>query len=248
MTPAADAPSLVVHPADRFALAAAERCADLARQAIAQRGAFHVALTGGDTPRETYRRLAELHASTDLRWDRWHCYLGDERCVPADHADSNWRMARETLLDRVPVPDAQIHPMVVEPDQPARDADRYQALLRASVPEVGGWPALDLVLLGVGTDGHVASLFPETTALSERDRAVVSVYVPRLDAWRVTLTLPVLNRARRRLVLATGGRKAQIVAAVLGQGAQSGLPAALLAPGPGTEWHLDREAAGGFDQ
>jgi 6-phosphogluconolactonase len=195
---------------------AAGEVARRARGAIAARGRFVVALAGGATP----RRLHALLAAPDgpfagaIDWARVQVLLGDERRVPPDHPDSNYRMARETLLARVPIPPGQVRRWLAEDPDPDRAAAAYEGGLRALFPD--GSPRLDLALLGLGPDGHVASLFPGSPALEERRRWAVAAWAPRLGAFRLTLTWPVLLAARAVLLLAVGRDKAARAAEVLG--------------------------------
>jgi len=152
-----------------------------ATRAIRARGAFTIALSGGATPRALYERLA---ASERVDWARWHVFFGDERCVPPHHADSNAGMVCDALLDRVPIPSRQVHRMRGEAEPVAAAAEYERALLG----HFGGPPRFDVVLLGLGADGHTASLFPGSSALAERERTVVATHVDALRAWRITLT------------------------------------------------------------
>lgn len=167
-------------------------------ECAAERAPFRVALVGGSTPRPVYERLAEHR----LRWESWHVWWGDERLVPPDHPDSNERTAREALLSRVPIPEAQIHPLRSE---------------EVELPD-----RFDLVLLGIGTDGHTASLFPRDLALEERERAIVRVVRP--DHPRLTVTYPVLNAARVAAFLVAGAAKREVLGRVLA--GDEALPAA----------------------
>lgn len=215
--------------------AAAERVATLAQT----RDPFTVALSGGSTPRRLYEVLAAPPFRERVPWGRVHVFWGDERCVPPDHSDSNYRLAREALLDKIPILAENVHRIWGEmpPDQAAA---AYQTELEAVVGVNG---RLDLILLGMGADGHTASLFPGTEALEERERAVVAVYVERLQAWRVTLTLPVINAARQVLFLVTGAAKAEIVQAVL-EGPEGRFPAQQIRPTAGQlTWLVDVAAA-----
>ncbi len=222
-----------------LARAVAERFVALAGEAVAARGRFVVALAGGRTPRAAYALLATDPFASRVDWARVHVFWGDERCVPPDHPESNYRMARETLLDQVPIPPARVHP--IQGDlPPARAAVAYEEELGAVLGPEGRF---DLVLLGMGSDGHTASLFPGTPALEERDRAVVAVYVERLRAWRVTLTLPTINAARHILFVVSGAEKARALARVR---AGEPLPAGRVRPaGGGPTWLVDRAAAEG---
>lgn len=219
---------------------AAERFAAALREAVAARGDCRVALAGGSTPAGLYQRLARPDYA-DLPWSRCHVYFGDERCVPPDDADSNYRMARQSLLDHVPIPMAQVHRMAGE-DDPATAAAAYAERLRADLPVVEGVPVFDLILLGLGADGHIASLFPSTSAL-DRTEPVAAHWVPGLAAWRLTLTFPVLEGAGRTWLLASGTGKAAIVARALGVAETPPLPVQQLAPQGEYLWLLDRSAA-----
>lgn len=190
-------------------------------------GDFRVALAGGSTPKDLYAALVDR----PVPWGRTRFYWGDERCVPPEHADSNYRMAREALLSKVPVPPENIHRIQAErPDA----AELYEAELEGR---------FDLVLLGMGPDGHTASLFPDTEALREAKRLVLANWVPKLGARRITLTYPALNAARNVLFLVSGPDKARAAGEVLREGKV--LPAGLVRPADGRLiWLLDRPAAG----
>lgn len=233
-----------VHILDRpeqLATHGAARLAELSRRAIAERGAFHVALAGGSTPESLYRELAERYRD-ELDWQHIHVYFGDERCVPPEHDESNFRMAREALLAHVPIPDAQVHRIAGEgkPEKAARD---YAKTLRERVPGGAKAPRFDLVLLGMGPDGHTASLFPGTDIL-QRKSAAAAVYVEKLHAWRISVTLPVLNNARHVMILVAGDKKADVVRHVLRnvEGAKP-LPIQHVRPAGELEWFLDAAAA-----
>lgn len=227
---------------DRLFRAVARRLAAAARRDVAGRGAFHWALAGGSTPEGLYRLLAGPDFAHRVPWAGVHVWFGDERCVGPDHPDSNYRMAREALLDHVPLPPAQVHRMPGEAP-PAEAASGYAAALRAELPEgPGGAPVLDLVLLGLGPDGHVASLFPGTAGLEAAEPAA-AVHVPKLDAWRLSLTLPVLNAARRVWILASGPDKAAVVREALAPPGPAPLPVQRLASAGEWVWFLDEAAA-----
>lgn len=219
---------------------AAERFAAAFSDSVAGRGSFRVALAGGGTPEGLYRRLAGPDYA-HLPWGDCHVYFGDERAVPPDDPDSNYRMAREALLDHVPIPAAQVHRMPGE-DEPTTAAAAYAERLRADLPAAEGVPVLDLVLLGLGADGHIASLFPGTSALDSTEPAAAH-WVPSLAAWRLTLTLQVLQGARRTWLLASGPGKAAILARALGVAEAPPLPVQRLAPAGEYLWLLDRAAA-----
>ena len=222
---------------------AARRVSVLLQEAVRERGAAAMALAGGGTPRGLYRLLAAPPYDHDIPWDRIRLFLGDERWVPADHPDSNQRMVRESLLAALPARPA-FHPFPAADGDPRGAAARYAECLAAEIPEtLGAVPRLDLILLGMGADGHTASLFPGT-AILDAEETVAAVFVPRMNSWRLSLTLPVLNAARQVLFLVNGADKAAAVAQVLADGPRKDLPASLVRPvDGGVEWYLDREAA-----
>lgn len=226
---------------DRLSLAAADLFANRARRAVAERGRFCVALAGGGTPRRCYQLLANPPLRNEVPWSKVHVFWGDERCVPADDPRSNARMARQTLLDLVPLPPEQIHPMVCDGD-PQGYAPVYEQLLRDLFTPDGS--RFDLVLLGLGEDGHTASLIPGTPAPQERKRLVVPLRAPGDDFCRLSLTVPVLNRARQLVFLVSGLDKSRILQQVL-YGPPRRFPAQFIDPEDGELlWLIDRAAAG----
>jgi 6-phosphogluconolactonase len=227
--------------------AAAALLVQQANLAVAARGRFSVALSGGATPRRTYELLAAPPLVEQAPWDRVHVFWGDERCVPLNDLRSNARMAKAAWLDRVPIPGNQIHPLNCAPD-PAAAARQYEAKLREFF--AGQPPVLDLVLLGLGGDGHTASLFPGAPALKERQRWAAAVYVAESDLYRVTLTAPLINQARLVAFLITGGAKAGVLREVLHGPYDPGrLPAQLIRPHHGELlWLADLAAAGTLAQ
>jgi len=216
---------LFAHAADRFVRIGAE--------AIRERGRYLVALSGGKTPRPLHERLA---ASAKLDWAAVDVFWADERSVPPTDPQSNYRSARETLLDRVPIPADRIHRIAGELD-PLAAADAYEVELRRVVGADGRF---DLILLGIGADGHTASLFPRHQALTETERWIVPVHAPAEPPWRITMTLPLIHAARHVLFLVTGAEKAQAVQAVE-EG--SPVPAGLVRPTDGTVTLLVDEKA-----
>jgi 6-phosphogluconolactonase len=188
---------------------------------------FAVALAGGSTPQAVYRLLAGEGYAERIAWERWHVFFGDERQVPLDDARSNYGQARAALLEHVPIPAGRVHPLV--------DADQYEGLLRAFFGEA---PDFDVLLLGMGDDGHTASLFPRSVSLLEDERWVVEPPDVVQGMRRLTLTLPALNAARRTLFLVTGAGKADALARVR---AGEPLPSGLVQH---AEWHVDAAAAG----
>ncbi len=210
------------------------------------RGRLSVALAGGSTPRRAYELLAAEPLKNEIAWGRVHVFFGDERCVPRADPRSNERMAREALLDRVPIPEEQIHPIHCGPDSGA-EAGRYEALL---LRWFGGSPRFDLALLGLGEDGHTASLKPGTAALGERERLVVAVPDRGEGFDRVTLTAPALNSAREVIFAVSGRSKAPALREVLeGERRPNQFPAQLIHPAGGEPlWLVDEAAAALLEQ
>ena len=225
--------------------AAAEEVIRSATSAITERGRFTIALSGGSTPKNLYTLIA-ANASASLPWDRMFFFWGDERHVPPDNPDSNYRMAKETLLSKVAIPPANIFRIPAENPDALAAADAYEQTLRkffAVAP--GEFPRFDLILLGIGPDGHTASLFPETAALEERSRLVVANWVEKLQTNRITFTLPVLNAARCVAFLVSGTDKAAVLHEVLeGNAPAEKYPSKLVRPSEGKLiWFVDRAAA-----
>lgn len=226
---------------DTLSMAAARR---LARAVAESQGpSLTIALSGGSTPRGTYRFLAR-HFATLLPWERVHFFWGDERWVPADDPASNYRMAREALLDVLPVPPSHIHPIPTDAATPEEGARRYEELLLKHFGNEA--PRFDIMLLGIGDDGHTASLFPGSPALAERERLVVVTEAPSAPTTRISLTFPVLNASRSTIVLAAGTSKRPIINTILHDPdrARALYPAARLAPEGALTWLLDAEAFG----
>jgi 6-phosphogluconolactonase len=210
---------------------------------LADHGTFRVAFSGGSTPKLLFDRLAQDTFWPLVDWTRARVFFVDERCVPPGDERSNYRLAKEHLLDPLRVPPDNVFRMRGEVE-PRRAAEEYDAALeREFEPESP--PRFDYVLLGLGTDGHTASLFPGTKALEETSRRTVENYVPRLDEWRLTLTLPVLNAARRVVFLVVGKEKRGAVSAVLdADNPTASLPASLVRPDRGSLiWIVDEDAA-----
>ena len=232
----------VLPTVEGLAQAAALFIFELARERIQAQERFTIALSGGSTPRRLYQILASPEYAQRIAWDRWHVFWSDERCVPPDHTDSNYLMAREALLDRVTLPSHQVHRMRGEA-VPQESAEEYEReLLQFFEPSE---PALDLILLGMGEDGHTASLFPGTDALREERRLVVANPVPHLNTHRMTFTLPLINMAKAVAFLVSGAPKAQALRQVVEPTpGEHPLPAGLVRPGSGSaHWFLDRDAA-----
>ena len=231
-------------PQDLFQ-AAAEEVIRSATDAVAQRGRFTIALSGGSTPRNLYTLIA-ANASASLPWDRMFFFWSDERHVPPDDPESNYGMARDTLLSKVAIPPANIFPIPAENPDASAAAEIYEQTLRKFFAEgPGEFPRFDLILLGMGPDGHTASLFPETSALQAKSRLVVANWVEKLKASRITFTLPVLNAARCVAFLVSGADKAAVLHEVLeGDGPAEKYPSKLVRPSEGKLiWFVDRAAA-----
>ncbi len=232
-----------------MAAEAARRLVILGRAAIQARGRFTLSVSGGTTPAPLYDRLADPGLARALDWSAVHVFWGDDRLVPHDHPDSNVRLVREHWLARTPTPPAHVYPpRSGGPDPDAAAAD-YAAVLRTAFgvrpPDT---PVVDLHLIGVGEDGHIASLFPGSAALDETERLVLAPWVPQLGAHRLTLTLPVFTHAREVWMLVSGAKKARVVREVLEQLDRpimaDTLPAARIRPRSGRlVWLLDEAAA-----
>jgi 6-phosphogluconolactonase len=224
--------------------AAAEKVASLAERSISACGRFDWALAGGKTPEELYRLLASAPYAARIDWARVHFFWSDERCVPAYDPESNYRMARESLLDPVQAPPAHVHRLQGELP-PVLEAKRYEAELAATLtPAPGGVPCLDLVLLGMGADGHTASLFPGAAALTEAERWVVATRIEGREVARLTFTPPLINAAAHVLFLVAGADKARALADVLAEAPPALLPARLIRPTSGElSWFVDQDAA-----
>ncbi|MES2521351.1 MAG: 6-phosphogluconolactonase [Gemmatimonadota bacterium] len=246
---------------DRTALFsdAAERIVQAATDCIRERGRFTLALSGGATPNGVYTLLATKPFRSRVVWPQVHVFWGDERCVPPDDPRSNYRAAYELLLSHVPIPAANIHRMQGEID-PSMAAMQYESLLRSHFGTPSGAPRyasganFDLMLLGVGADGHTASIFPEGTALQEQQRWALAEYAASAGTWRITVTLPVINAAARVLMLVAGGEKRAIMERVLSPHASqvlqndASLPAERVQPAEGElTWLLDSAAMPALD-
>jgi 6-phosphogluconolactonase len=230
-------------PQDLFQ-AAAEELIHRATAAIAKRGRFALALSGGSTPKSLYQLIAANAGK--LPWDKMFFFFGDERHVPPTDPESNYRMADESILSKVPIPPANIFRIPAENPDADAAADTYDETLRKFFEVAAGeFPRFDLILLGLGPDGHTASLFPETGALREKSRLVVANWVEKLKTHRITLTLPVLNAARCVAFLVSGADKAAMLHEILeGKGGGEKYPSKLVRPSEGNVlWFADRAAA-----
>ena len=238
-----------IHPdAEALSQAGARYWLKQAQQAIAQRGVFHVALTGGSTPHALYRLLATPSFAEHIDWSRVHIFMGDERYVPEDDPQSNFGMARDCLLRHIPIPAQNLHPVPTHYTQAGEAAARYEVLIKSLLPSVAQRPVFDLIMLGMGEDGHTASLFPGTDILQESAKDVAAVYVDKLASWRVSMTYPLLNQARQVMVLVTGGGKAAILAHVLRKDSETIYPIQSVVPAGDMHWFIDQAAASMLDQ
>jgi 6-phosphogluconolactonase len=225
--------------------AAAEEVVRAATEAVTSRGRFTIALSGGSTPKSLFNLLA-TNARTSLPWDRMFFFWGDERHVAPTDADSNYRMAEETMLSKIPVQAGNVFRFAAENPDGAAVAENYEQTLRKFFSlQAGQFPRFDLILLGMGPDGHTASLFPGTAALQEKSKLAVANWVEKLKTSRLTLTLPVLNAARCVTFLVGGTDKASALKAVLeGDAPGEQYPAKLVRPSDGQLiWMVDRAAA-----
>jgi 6-phosphogluconolactonase len=222
----------------------ADRFTEIVEKAAAQGRTVSVACSGGETPRELFAHLATAEFAPRIPWKHVHLFQVDERCVPPDHEQSNYRMMRQSLLDRVPEAAALFHRIAAErPDHEAAALDYEEEIRQALKPRKGDWPRFDVILLGMGDDGHTASLFPGTAALEEKTRWVTPNFIPKFKAWRITLTFPVLNAAAEVVFLAAGEKKAERLKEVL-EGPPDRYPAQAVRPATGELWwYIDEGAA-----
>lgn len=225
---------------------AAEEIVRVMNLAIRDRGVCYVALSGGDTPRGVYHRIGRTPLKDEIDWSRVHIFFGDERPVPPSNPLSNFGMANWELISHIAIPEENVHRIRGEENTDIAAGEYEQDIVRV-FGEQG--PSFDLVLLGLGVDGHTASLFPGTTAVEEERSFVCSVFVHSLSGWRVTMTLRSFNKARRALFLVTGAQKAAIVRSVLSaKYPTKDLPATMVQPLEGTvQWMIDKEASSGLE-
>jgi len=227
---------------DEFNHAAAELFVQAAREAINKNSRFTVALTGGSSPVQLYKILAQQPYLNQVRWERVFVFWGDERWVPLDDSRSNAGMAFDTLLDHVPIPKEQIFPMWAEGKEPVQFASEYENQLKLILGEDG---AFDLILLGMGQDGHTASLFPGTSVLKEKKYWVKAYYLEQQQIYRITFTAPLINRAKEIIFLIHGENKAAALKEILeGERNPNQYPAQLIVPMKGrVSWFVDKQAA-----
>ena len=234
----------VYSDSERLAIAAAELFVSAAAETITARGRFRVALSGGSTPRRVYELLAADAFKKRVDWERVDIFWGDERCVPADDRDSNYRMTAEALLRHIPVPAANVHRVPTEINPPPVAAQAYEDEIRLAPGGSPAMPRFDLIYLGLGTNGHAASLFPHSPALKEASRLVLADFVAEVNSWRISISAPLLNHGRTVAFLVAGREKAQVLREVLlGPRDPDALPAQLIVPEGKLLWLVDPAAA-----
>lgn len=231
--------------AGQLARAAAELFVKTAADSIEARGRFWVALSGGTTPRRLYKLLATSAFSSRVDWTHIKIFWGDERYIPADDPDSNYRMTAEALLQHVPIPFMNVYRVPTEIDPPEAAAATYEHEIRHCFRVFDSVPQFDLIYLGLGTNGHTASLFPRSPALKETSRLVLADFVAEVSNWRITMSPSLLNRGRTVAFLITGQEKADVLREVLlGPRDPTRLPAQFIAPEGTLLWMVDEAAAG----
>ncbi len=228
------------HDKNKMIQEAAELFINLAAESIEERGVFSAALSGGSTPQPLYHLLGESKLEKQLDWNHIHLFFGDERYVHSEHPDSNFRMVKENLLDQIVIPQENVHRVPTEMD-PRMAAFSYEEQLRTFF--AGEWPHFDLILLGMGADGHTASLFPHSAGLNEEHRWFIANYAPGMEKWRLTLTKNAINNARQILVMVSGADKAHVLAEVLEGKSPDVKPIQLISPIDGSmTWMVDQDA------
>jgi 6-phosphogluconolactonase len=240
----------IVADADALAVAAADLLQTVIDEAARNDERAYVALSGGSTPKRMGELLARPPYADRIDWTRLHVFWGDERWVPLDDPESNAGEAKRGFLDRVSIPSDQIHVFDTSLDDPRMTATQYEETIQSTVASHGSLPRFDLVFLGMGDDGHTASLFPGTSAIRETNRMVVANPVPKLNTTRLTLTSPVINAARRVVFLVGGGGKADMLHNVLDGPVDVNLmPSQIVRPdGGSTLWLVDNAAAAHLDR
>ena len=232
--------SVEIYPnTETLVRAAAERITSILRQTLAQKESATLVLTGGSTPRPVYELMGSPPYAGRVAWNRVHFFWGDERCVPPDHPQSNFGMAWEALVSKIPVPSGHVHRMRGEIQDAEMAASLYATEIQTVIPD-SEIPSFDLVLLGMGKDGHTASLFPGTRW--DEEKLVIASQVPETGAKRISMTTRIFNKAHAGLFLVAGLDKSQVLAEVLKNPA-SGLPAAGIRPEGSLTWMVDEAAA-----
>lgn len=227
---------------EQTCIALAERIVLLAEQAIKTRGKFSVALSGGSTPKQLFQILASPPFAERISWKDVYVFWSDERCVPSRHEDNNSHMADEVLLQKVPIPGENIFPVPVL-FEPARAAQNYEETIISFFKN--SLPVFDLVLLGLGENGHTASLFPHSEILQDKKRLIREAFIPAVNAWRISFTVRLIRNAAHQVFLVTGESKSRIIKIIFSkQGDEEEYPGLLISKqGKNVEWYLDDAAA-----
>jgi len=230
--------------ADELCTAAADFWVANYAAAMIEHGSFHVALSGGTTPKRLYQKLATPEYLAKINWKNVHIYFGDERFVPLDNKDSNFNMANTAFLSTIDCPDSNIHPVAVDSTSAIEAAEQYEIELRNHLPvNNDNQPQFDLVLLGLGPDGHTASLFPGTDAVKEQEKLCTGVYVEKLDSWRISITFPVINQAKKILLLSEGHSKIEIIKTLTDKNTpENSYPVQRVRQSSGFFWFADKAA------
>ena len=229
--------------ADELCKRVADWLTQVAKNAMADHGKFHIALAGGNTPRTLYQLLASDVYANSIDWQHVNFYFGDERAVPLDHEQSNFLMAHEAMLDKLAIPATDIFPLITDLEDLENSAQHYEKILRRELPSADdNMPVFDLILLGMGGDGHTASLFPESSILHEQSRLVAPVFVDKLQSWRVSFTYPLINHAKQVAILVTGKNKAEKLRQVLVDKPGTN-PIEAVKPQGELNWFIDTDAA-----
>lgn len=234
----------IVYPSpEELCTAAADFWVAAYAAAVIAHDSFHVALSGGTTPKKLYEKLATAAYQSKINWHKVHIYFGDERFVPLDHADSNYNMAAKALLSKTDCPAANIHAVNVTSDSAEAAATQYETTLMKYVPIAQAQARFDLVLLGLGPDGHTASLFPDTPAVNEKKKQCTAVYVEKLESWRVSITFTAINNANKILLLSEGSAKKEIIQALTSQSdSERHYPVQYVRQTDGFFWYVDQAA------
>jgi 6-phosphogluconolactonase len=234
----------IFETADQLASALADEFQKAVNEQAKLNKNFYVALSGGNTPALFFQNLVSAQHRENITWQNVHFFWGDERCVAPDHPDSNFGMTKKNLLDHIAIPPKNIHRILGE-ENPVTESKRYAQEIETIVPEdISGFPQFDWIFVGLGTEGHTASIFPGSDGLENQKNICAVATHPESGQKRITLTLPVINHAKRIAFLVTGENKASVVAKILtGAEESKSMPAALVRPVNGIlEWYLDQAA------
>lgn len=230
---------------ESLSVKAAELFLDLSEKTISEKKIFIAGVSGGSTPETLYTLLGSTPFRDNVDWSHIHLFWTDERFVPHDHEESNYRLLYDRLLSRISIPPENIHPVRTDSASPAHAAECYEEEISNFFHlSAGEFPAFDLIMLGMGEDGHTASLFPSSRSLEEKTRLACPVYMKKPNPDRVTLTLPVLNNSKQILFLVAGRSKSKVLKAVLTPEQRHKYPAGMIEPAGGIlKWLIDEEAA-----